>query len=276
MPIVTVSRLVGSFGDIVAAIVARKMGLGLISRDRVHALAQSCDPEYSDVCRVYESEHGPRFFQRLFFDRPSYRSLFEALTYEEASRGNVVIVGRGAQIVLQGVEGVFRCRVVAPESVRIPRIMERFSFTRAEAQDYVRELDDERKKLERAIFGKDPADWALYDVIINTEYFDAASSSEIVITAVGKKPGKLDEPRVLQGLKNLAVAKRVETIIRKRLTAVVARNVEIEADPDGNFRLTGRIRSYKEKAQCEEIANEYIGDEGIENDLKVTELSFGF
>src|SRR4030042_3181462 len=100
MNIITVSRLVGSYGDEIAAKVAEKMGLELFDRNGLHELAMTCDPEYRDACVMYEREHGPGFFERLFFDRPSYKSLFEALIFEQAGRGNVVIVGRGAQVVL--------------------------------------------------------------------------------------------------------------------------------------------------------------------------------
>src|SRR4030042_2831449 len=129
MHIITISRLVGAYGDVIATIVARRMGLDLIGREELHEMAQSCDPEYRDTCAVYEKEHGPGFFERLFFDRPSYYSLFEALTYDLAARGGVVLVGRGSQIVLRDVPGVFTARIVAPISIRISRIMARYNFT---------------------------------------------------------------------------------------------------------------------------------------------------
>ncbi len=52
MHIITISRLVGAYGDVIAAIVARRMGLDLIGREELHEMAQSCDPEYRDACAV--------------------------------------------------------------------------------------------------------------------------------------------------------------------------------------------------------------------------------
>ncbi len=66
MLIVTISRLVGSYADIISATVARKLGLDLVSREQVHQMAQGCDPEYGRVCSLYEMEHGPGFFERIF------------------------------------------------------------------------------------------------------------------------------------------------------------------------------------------------------------------
>ena len=71
MHIVTISRLVGAYGDVIAAIVARRMGLDLIGREELHETAQSCDPEYRDACSLYEKEHGPGFLSVSFLiDRP--------------------------------------------------------------------------------------------------------------------------------------------------------------------------------------------------------------
>ena len=113
MRVITISRLLGAYGDVIAPIVARRMGLALIGRDQLHEMAQTCDPEFGDLCTLYETEHGPGLFERLFFDRPSYTSIFEALTFEVASRGSVVIVGRVAQIILRDVPGVARIRVAS-------------------------------------------------------------------------------------------------------------------------------------------------------------------
>ena len=61
MRIVTMSRQVGSLGNEIATLTAKKMDLELIERTSLHELAQSCDPEYKDACEVYESEHGLGF-----------------------------------------------------------------------------------------------------------------------------------------------------------------------------------------------------------------------
>jgi cytidylate kinase len=275
MRVVTISRQVGSYGDVVAAIVARKLGLELISREKIHELAQTCDPEYSDACTIYESEHGPGWLERIFFDRPSYTSLFESLAYESAAKGNVVIVDRGAQVVLRDTPGVFRVRMVAPARVRVERIRERFHFSKEEALDFVYTHDRERRNLITAVFDVDPRDWSLYDMILNTHHYDAGNAAEVVISAIENMAELEDKDAVREELNNKAVAKRIETLIRKKLTSVVARNVEVALQSGGNAVLSGRIRSDKDKRQAEEIARNYQGITEVDNQLRVTELSFG-
>ncbi len=276
MKIVTISRLVGSFGDIVAAVVARRMGMELVSMAKVHELAQGCDPEYHDVCAKFETEHGPNFFEKIFFDRPAHTSLFMALTFEEASKGNVVLVGRGAQIILRDTPGVFRARLVAPKALRVARIIERYNFTREEAEEFVRRSDHEREGLIHSIFHVDPNDWSLYDLIMNTARYTSGAAADIIIQSVEKIEPVSDPEKIQQDLKNMALAKKIETRVRRRLTSSVARLIEIEAQSDGVIRISGRIRDMKDKDKLMKILAEYPGVHQIEDELKVTDLSFGY
>ena len=275
MNIITISRLVGSYGDEIAAKVAEKMGLEFIGRTGLHELAMSCDPEYSEACTLYETEHGPSFFERLFFDRPSHKSLFEALTFEQASRGNVVMVGRGAQIVLHDLPGVFCVGVIASLEIRVQRIMEKLAISREEAYYYVDKYDGERINLIKTVFEKDPTDLLLYNLLINTDHYSAETAADVVVHAVRRMDMKPDGKELVETLKSKALAKRIEALIRKKLTSAVARHVEISAAPGGVIYISGHLREKADKAKAEKIAAEYPGVTKVENDLKVTDLTFG-
>jgi cytidylate kinase len=276
MRIVTISRFVGSYADVIAATVARRMGLELIGRDQVHQMAQTCDPEYSRACSLYESEHGPGFFERIFFDRPSYTSLFESLTYEKASQGNVVIVGRGAQVILKDIPGVFSCRVVAPFGVRVQRIMERYRFDKQEAEDFVRKYDHERESLIRSIFRSDPNEWSLYDIIINTAHYSSGDAADIVIDSIDKIQMPQDEESLKDKLRNLSITKRIETNIRRKLSSSVTRNLEIKMEAGGVVTISGKIGDRKDRDKVEKLAGQYPGVTKVVNNLKVSEIMFGF
>jgi hypothetical protein len=272
--IITISRLTGSYGDEIAAASAKRKGLEFIGRTGLHDLALSCDPEYSDACELYETEHGPGFFERLFFDRPSHKSLFEALAFEQASRGNVVIVGIGAQCVLHGMPGVFCVRVVAPLEDRIQRVRERFQCSYERARTYVNKYDRERYNLIKAVFDKDPDDWSLSDLVINTGHFSAESATDVIIEATEKMNRVSDELAARARFKALALAKRIEALVRKKMTSAVARNVEISAEPGGVVKITGVIGEKADREKVALIAAEHPGVVKVENELKVTELSF--
>ncbi len=275
MNIITVSRLVGSYGDEIAAKVAEKMGLEFIGRTGLHQLAMSCDPEYSEACTLYETEHGPSFFERLFFDRPSHKSLFEALTFEQASRGNVVILGRGAQVVLHDLPGVFCVGVMASREIRVQRIVEKLAISREEAVYYVDKYDRERINLIKTVFDKDPTDLLLYNLLINTNHYSPDAAADVVVHAIRKMDVKPDKTDIAEKLKSKALAKRIEALVRKKLTSAVAGHVEFCAEPDGLIRISGHLREKADKMRVEKIAADYPGVTKVENNLKVTDLTFG-
>jgi hypothetical protein len=252
------------------------MGYKLIGPDQVHERANVCDPEYKDACSVYESEKGPGFWERFFFDTPSFTALFESLTYEFASQGNVVMMGRGAQLVLRDVPGVFRVRMVAPSPIRVARIAERYGVSNEAASDIVRKHDRERRALMQSIFDHDDRDWALYDLVLNTTHYTADSAAEVVIQAA-KSMTVAPEPEDLRArLASMAVAKRLETVIKKRLTPAVAWQVEVTGEAGGRMILSGRVGDKRHKEKAGEIAKEFPEVTSVENELKVTELSFGY
>lgn len=275
MNIVTISRQLGSLGDVVASIVARKKGFKLISADQVHERAMACDPEYSDACSMYETEKGPGLLGRIFFDSPAYNSLFQSLTYEFASEGNVVMMGRGSQFILKDVPGVFRARIVAPTEIRVERIRERQNVSRDEAARLVREHDRRRASLLQAVFEHDLRDWALFDTIINTARYSANGASEALISAYSYLEKAPEPEHLKEKLAAMALAKSIETLIKKRLSSLEAYRVEVSGEPEGQIVISGLIRDQKNKMRCEQIAQEFEGVSSIRNELKVTGLSFG-
>ncbi|MDQ7785261.1 MAG: cytidylate kinase family protein [Desulfomonilaceae bacterium] len=276
MHVVTVSRQLGSLGDVIAAIVARSMGYKLIGPDQVRERANVCDPEYKDACSVYESEKGPGFWERFFFDTPSFTALFKSLTYEFASQGHVVIVGRGSQLVLRDVPGVFSVRIVAPKHIRVDRIAERYGVSKEAASDIVRKHDRERRAMMQSIFDHDDRDWALYDVVLNTTHYAADAGAEVVIKAAQNMTVEPEPEDLLAKLAAMATAKRLETVIKKRLTPGVAWQVEVTGEAGGRMILSGRVGDKRYKDKAGDIAKEFPDVSSVENELKVTELSFGY
>ena len=275
MHVVTVSRQLGSLGDVIAALVAREKGYKLIGPDQIHERANTCDPEYRDVCQVYDSEKGPGFWERIFFDTPSYTALFESLTYEFASQGDVVIMGRGAQLILRGIPGVFNVRTVARTATRVERVAERFGVTREQASESVRKHDRERHALMQSVFEHDERDWALYDIVINTTRYTAEGAARIVVEAADalmEAPAPLD---VKAKLAAMAVAKRLETVIKKRLTPSVAYQLSVTGEPGGKMVLSGRVSEKRHKDKAAAIAKDFPEVTSVENSIRVTQLFFG-
>lgn len=274
MAVVAISRKVGSYGEEIAALAARRLGYRLVDREQVHRLAQECDDEFRRVCAVFEAEQGQGgLWEQLAFGDPAHAALFAALNLELAAQGDVVLVGRGAQIVLQGLPGVFKVRVVAPKALRVERIMALKGLNQEEANDYVSRHDEQRRALIQSVFRADLSDWSLYDLVLNTAGMTKEAAAEIVARGVELMPAPADPADLARTLKDLAFAKRVESALKRRILTSGYHDIQVGAR-DGAITLNGVLADKRSKEKAERIARELPGVASVDNQLKFTELSF--
>ena len=169
MPVIAMTREMGSLGKDVALGLAEALDLAIVHHEVVeHHLADKVHLSASAVHRFLEGGSG-------ILERWKVRRRWTALyTAEEicelAASGNVVIRGWGATHVLRPVPHVVCARVCAPLDFRTRVLMQRLG------------IDDEsaaRKEIERndaaharsilQLFGADWQDPVLYDLVLNTE-----------------------------------------------------------------------------------------------------------
>ncbi len=272
MAIVTISRQVGSYGDEIAKLVAQKLGYELIGREIIRQRAQECDAEFKQACAAYESETSPRgFFERMFLGDPGYTALFEFLTYELASRGDVVLVGRGAHLVLAEVPGVLKCAVAAPEPVRVARVAEEQGLSRERAETFVARYGKRRTALLESVYHKKLNDWNQYDLIINTAVLSAEAAAELIVQAAKEIGTLADREQRSRILTDLVLAKRIERAIKGEITTMTYRDVLVRIE-DGTAVLDGLLSDERDKQKAERIARDFEGVTKVVNNIRVAEL----
>jgi cytidylate kinase len=102
------------------------------------------------------------------FDAETMAELGRNLISEAHARGNCVIVGRGAQCVLQGRDDVLHVFIYAPWSDRIGRVRERVPAAR-NIEQLIRSTDKQRADYIRMYFGCNWNDPHLYHLLISSE-----------------------------------------------------------------------------------------------------------
>ena len=112
--------------------------------------------------------------------------LFEALASvinDVAVTGNVVIAGRGANIVLADKPDVLHVGLHSSFERRVDRIMIRENLNRPSAIQFVTENDKARFGYFERFFGADPNHPKHYHITINTDYTDITTSSDFIVSA---------------------------------------------------------------------------------------------
>ncbi|HXG35515.1 MAG TPA: cytidylate kinase-like family protein [Dehalococcoidia bacterium] len=106
---------------------------------------------------------------------------------ELALKDNVVILGRGAQLILKEVPGVLHVLVLASKKTRVERFAQREGMAQDKAEKSIEEIDKGVLGFHRKFWKVDVHDPALYDLTLNLERLPLESAIELVALAAQQK-----------------------------------------------------------------------------------------
>jgi cytidylate kinase len=98
-----------------------------------------------------------------------------------AREGNVLILGRGGQVLLKNYPNALHIQTVSPLSIRTEVIMARHGLDKREAQHRVRASDHARSDYLRRYHGVHWLDPTLYHLVINTGRVPVATAVDLII-----------------------------------------------------------------------------------------------
>jgi cytidylate kinase len=130
------------------------------------------------------------------FDGERVAALTEQTIIGAVNAGKCVIVGRGAQCVLQDREDIFHVFLYGPEWERVAAVRAR-TRSRAGADELVRAADEKRARYVRTYYGCDWRDPHLYHMMLSCR-IGVASAAWMVLDAVERGEGAgsaIAEPR---------------------------------------------------------------------------------
>lgn len=188
-PYLTVSRECGSRGAEVAQKVGERLGWAVLDKELVNVLADQLklEPRVLQLMDETRADWFSETLLNLFNSRlvlqHSYVALVGKAVALAAGAGRVVIVGRGANLILPP-EGGLRVRVIAPRDFRIGAFADAEGIDRRLATKQVDEIDTNRREFVRRHFRCDPADSSLYDLVVNTGSFGIDGSAALILRAL--------------------------------------------------------------------------------------------
>ena len=102
---------------------------------------------------------------------------------ELADAGDVVIIGRGSNIILKDMPGVLHVGLMTPIEQRIKIIADREHLAPKDAEKFVADMEEARVKYFRKFFKVQPDDPHLYHVVLNMGTMNVKTAAEIVAHA---------------------------------------------------------------------------------------------
>jgi len=166
MSAITISRQMGSRGDELALEVARRLGWRRVCRDIINQAALAAG--VPQVALAEMDELGLLGLRPTARERRLYLSQVERIIRELADAGNVVIVGRGSQLILRERPDVLHVRVIAPLEARVTWLCQAESICREAARVRLEASDQARARYLQRNYRARVGDPSLYHLVINT------------------------------------------------------------------------------------------------------------
>jgi cytidylate kinase len=133
--------------------------------------------------RMVASEAAPVDLTEATDERAIVAQTEEDLIREAAAAGDVVIIGRGAHVILQDHPHVVRVRLVADPQVRLRRLVDEGRLTPAARMADVINVDRERDRFVHERFGVASEDALAYDLVVNTTHIPLADVPALIDAA---------------------------------------------------------------------------------------------
>lgn len=195
---ITISRQTGSLGYEITQLLARRLGLEVITHDLV---LNKWLPEIADAHELSMLAESPRFYLKLSSQGESFADYIKKRLQEIVKKQSVIILGLGAQVIFAGHPEALRVRIIASDSVRLDRVL---TSHRLEKQDAGRFLDLSDRKHRRyinTIYEKDWSDPGLYDLTLNTDNLGIDEAVEVLACLAEEKKAAAARPVISEALK---------------------------------------------------------------------------
>ena len=206
--VITISRQTGSGGDEIALKISKTLGYAYFDKTLMTSVGKEIGVSEEEISDFYEDTYKVKsLVDKIFLrDKPAAESVTiidgvkirKRLDEEEtlstiqtvvsnlASRGKIIIVGRGGQAILKDKVGILHVRIVAPLAIRIERVMKNQGISKEEAAKCIEDNDKAAAEYLQRFYHINWEDPQLYDIVLNTGKMDLDVATKTIISAGSK------------------------------------------------------------------------------------------
>jgi CMP/dCMP kinase len=197
--VLTISREYGSGGVEVAQLIARELGWKMVDKELISEISRKGKVSASEAAAF--DERADPWIHRItrsiwglgidgvsaiapldMFDGERAADLTKQVIEEVYREGKCVIVGRGAQFILQNKKDVFHAFIYAHWEDRVRRIQRRIEPGK-DAEAVIRSMDSERTEYLRIHFKQNRMNPHLYNIMIDPKD-QPEKAAQIIISAM--------------------------------------------------------------------------------------------
>jgi cytidylate kinase len=272
MAVIALTQEMGSLAKDVALRLAEVGQLAVMRNEVVDNIAGRMHVPASLIRRLREGQAG--LVERLSTDKEQIALFTAEEMFAQAVRGNVVLRGWGATVLLRPVRHVVRVRVTRPFEQRLAWLMDHLGTTHREAAETeLRRSDQAHASRMHAVFGVTWGDPLLYDLVLNTEHVSVESCVEQIL-ALSRRPEFQETADSRATLEGLALSARVRAALKANESTS---NVDVQIESrDGRVVLNGIVVNEQEKSETERVATAVAGAGKVDNRLHLMAITRKF
>ncbi len=197
LPLITISREMGSGGRPIADIVAKKLGRPwkIYHKNIVEKIAKQTNLEKQLIKEVDEKKIPliedtiADVFGKRYLNLTTYHKGLVKILSTIGLRGHAIIIGRGAHYLFPDALNI---RIICEMPQRIAWEMQYERISRNEAIRRIEQSDKSRYEFEKALFGHDIRKAQHYDLVIRTgQNLSIHDAADLIIRIAKRRFGKI-------------------------------------------------------------------------------------
>lgn len=202
MAVITISRLFGAGGWTLAARLSQRLGYKCINEDMIKDAASKLNVSSGQV-HSFEKDGASKlmkFIDKLvntsFIDRhisdkytyvseKSYVDVIRRIILELYEKGDMIIIGRGAQFVLKDYKDSRHILLVQELASRIEFMMKNYNLSLSEAEKAIKQRDQIRTRFLGFFTDKSKIDDPInYDLVLNMDNISMEKAEDLVVELI--------------------------------------------------------------------------------------------
>jgi len=264
MSVIAMTQEMATLGKDVALGVAEKLGLQLVRHEVGDMVAGRMQVKKGLIRRIREGKASR--IEKWSADEKTISIFTAEEVFDLAVKGNVLIRGWGATLLLRSVPHIPCIRVCAPLEVRVKRLMERLETDDEDLARHEIEIDDAARAARMGEhFNVTWGDPTLYDLTLNTERVSIAACVDEVVK-LAQSPGFQETAQSRQLVADLALqAKALAALKADSRTSGIDIAVEVK---DGRVSARGIVVDDREKSLVRDVLQSLPGAKGVDDELR--------
>lgn len=205
---------------------SHKLGYKCISREE---LVEEAIQEGIQVGKLETATIKPQIFtERLALEREYYRAFTTAFLGRQNTDVGTVYHGRSGHLLFSGIDHVLKVRIVEDETTKVKEVMQQLGIDSKKARRYLKDVEADRNKWARSMYGLSLEDPTYYDVMLNLGHMSVESAAA-ALASVAQLPDFNVTPASKKSIEDLVLAADARVLLARDERTFRA-NVKVRAD----------------------------------------------